>query len=58
MTLPEPLANACNMELVLACFAWHFGQTLIVLVDHTVADVAVLDSFDFPLDVGLPSKDR
>ena len=57
MALTEPLADAGHVEFVLACLARHLGETLVGFVDNTVANVAILYTFYFPLNVSLPSED-
>ncbi len=56
MALAEPLAYACNVKLVLASLARHLRQTLIVFMNHSVADVAVLNAFDFTFNVRFPGE--
>ena len=57
VALTEPFADACNMEFVFAGLARHLWQTLIVLMDNTIANVAIFDSLDFPFNVCFPCKD-
>ena len=54
--LAEPLPDASHVELVLASLARHFRQTLVSLMHHAVAYVAVLNAFDLPLNIGLPGQ--
>ena len=58
MTGPEPLPDASHMELVLARFAWHLGQTLVSIMHHTVAYAAILDTFYLLLDIRFPHQHR
>lgn len=52
----EPLADAGDVELVLAVLAWHAWQTLVGWVEDTVADEAVLNAVDLLVDVGFPEE--
>jgi len=54
---PEPLADAGNVEFVLACLAGHLRQALIGIMDNTVTNAAILDSLYFLVDVALPKQD-
>lgn len=56
MALTEPLADASNVELVFARLARHLRQTLVVLMDYAIADVAVFNSLDFSFNVCFPCK--
>ena len=56
MALTEPLADASNMEFVFAGLARHLRETLVVLMDNTITDVAVFNSFDFSFNVCFPCK--
>jgi len=58
MTCLEPLPDASHMEFVLASLAWHLGEGVIDIMDHTVAYEALFHSFCFPLNVLLPLQDR
>jgi hypothetical protein len=52
----EPLADTGNVELVLAVPALHRGNGSVIGVQHTVADVALLDSGHFLVNVALPQQ--
>jgi hypothetical protein len=56
VTLSEPLADASDVELILAGLARHLGQALVIFVHNAIADVAVLNAFDFSLDVSFPCE--
>jgi hypothetical protein len=44
------------MELILAGLARHLWQTLVNLMHNAEANVAILNSLNFPFNVGLPSE--
>ena len=52
----EPLANAANMELVLAVLAGQRGQALICGVQDAIANMALLNPVHLIVNIRLPKQ--
>lgn len=52
----EPLADAADVELVLAVLTRHAGQRLVRRVEHAVADEALFHAVDLLIDITLPQQ--
>jgi hypothetical protein len=52
----EPLADACDVELVLAVLALHVWKAPVDSMHHAVADIALFNAVHLLVDVALPQQ--